>query len=159
MIGRLPLNGWFHDRMIWLPTGMAVSVGANGALSTRIKSTSDRVSVSEMLPSLAPEAVSVSDRVSEIDWRVWTETVIVAVTEVFSYPLSPANVLVMVHVPLSEGSSMTIKCLKNPVADAIPLYPQRVAVLVTPSFSAEMVTLFSPSPSELSKVQVPSLFV
>ena len=46
MIGRLPLNGWFHDRMIWLPTGMAVSVGANGALSTRIKSTSDRVSES-----------------------------------------------------------------------------------------------------------------
>ena len=65
MIGRLPLNGWFHDRMIWPLAGMAVSVGANGALSTRIKSTSDRVSVSEMLPSLAPEAVSVSDRVSD----------------------------------------------------------------------------------------------
>ena len=65
MIGRLPLNGWFHDRMIWLPTETAVSVGANGALCTRTKSTSDRVSVSEMSPSLAPETLSFTDRVSD----------------------------------------------------------------------------------------------
>ena len=61
MIGRLPLNGWFHDRMIWLPTGMAVSVGANGALFTRIKSTSDRVSESGIVSFPSIEIPSGSD--------------------------------------------------------------------------------------------------
>ena len=45
---------------------MAVSVGANGALSTRIKSTSERVSVGIVLsPNLTPSVISVNDSVSD----------------------------------------------------------------------------------------------
>ena len=111
MIGRLPLNGWFHDRMIWLPTGMAVSIGANGALSTRTKSTSDRVSVSEMLPSLAPETVSVNDRVS--DNRTSTALEILSVRgSVSDIEISAALVTLSVRDSISESSTLVVPSIE-----------------------------------------------
>ena len=107
MIGRLPLNGWFHDRMIWLPTGMAVSIGANGALSTRTKSTSDRVSVSEMSPTLALETVSVNDRVSNSGMSAALEMVSVR-DSVSESEMSAALEMVSVSDSVSESETLVV---------------------------------------------------
>ena len=94
-----------------MPTGTAVSIGANGALSTRIKSTSDRVSVSEMLPSLAPEAVSVSDRVSDN----MTSTVLEILSvrgSVSDIEISAALVTLSVRDSVSESSTLVVPSIE-----------------------------------------------
>ena len=105
------MNGWFHDRMIWLFAGIAVSTGANGALCTRIKSTSDRVSVSEMLPSLAPETVSVSDRVYDNMTSMALE-ILSVMGSVSDIEISAALVTLSVRDSVSESSTLVVPSIE-----------------------------------------------
>ena len=157
MIGRLPLNGWVHDRMIWLFAGMAVSVGANGALSTRTESTSDRVSDNMRSPDLIPSVTSVNESVSDNTISGTPERLSVN-DSVSDIGISASLVMVSVSARVSESSMVVVPSIvimpdRDSVSDSW-ISTALVMVSIRDRVSDEEITTESERVSVLSLIHI-----